>query len=366
MKLLSLYEQSGVSITRGDAFAQTISERTAPSARNGVTPSARNGTTPRARRGVLALPLNFAAAVDFAALDYADPVMLLASDGVGTKLLLAEEAIARGWGDAATIRQGIGQDLVAMCANDVLCHGGQMHWFLDYYATGRLDPAAAAQVIDGIVQACETCEAALVGGETAEMPGMYAPDHYDLAGFAVGAVDRARMLQPQKYLAVEDRILGFPSAGFHSNGFSLVRHVLKEQADAPEFVQKALAPTRLYWPLLKTYLGSNEASPIKGLAHITGGGLAGNVQRLFPEHLAANLRVTRSSIPEVFTTLQDWGGIPNPDMLQTFNMGIGMVAIVAPDHPLCQHEEAIALGTVIPKPATLSGEAVLAFIDETS
>ncbi|MCH9780170.1 MAG: phosphoribosylformylglycinamidine cyclo-ligase [Alphaproteobacteria bacterium] len=330
------YAESGVNLEKGEAFVQAIEAKAAQNLATlrdgaGHRGGAVGGVAPRIVPPLKTL-LNFAAALDVPSLGYDHPVLLVGTDGVGTKILLAEQAIAAGLGDPHTIRHNIGIDLVAMCVNDLLCHGGQAHWFSDYFATGTLDRGVAEAVIDGIVEGCRQADCLLVGGETAEMPGMYDKNHYDLGGFAIGAVEKEHQLEPHRRLVAGDRVIGLASSGFHSNGFSLVRHVLASrslQTDA-DFVLPALAPTRIYWPLLKETLAKQQgASPvIKGLAHITGGGIAGNLVRLFPEHLVADLCLSRSMIPSVFQSLQEWGNIADDEMLRAFNMGVGMIAIV--------------------------------------
>jgi phosphoribosylformylglycinamidine cyclo-ligase len=254
-------------------------------------------------------------------------VLVSGTDGVGTKLMLA---FATGHHDT------IGIDLVAMCANDVLAQGAEPLFFLDYFATGELDAGVAEAVIAGIAEGCRRAGCALIGGETAEMPGMYAPGHYDLAGFVVGAVERDSILPRHSDMVADDVLIALPATGPHSNGYSLIRKVVERTGlgwDVPApFAEETLlgeallTPTGLYarplMPLLKAGL-------IKGVAHITGGGLPGNVPRMLPEGLRAGIDATSWSRPAVFDWLQREGRISEADMQATFNLGVGMVCAVA-------------------------------------
>jgi phosphoribosylformylglycinamidine cyclo-ligase len=256
---------------------------------------------------------------------YSDPVLVSGTDGVGTKLLVAQQL-----GRHSTI----GIDLVAMCVNDIAVMGAEPLFFLDYYATGKLDVDAAEQVIAGIARACEQSGCALLGGETAEMPGMYGPGHYDLAGFAVGVVERDRLLDGSK-VGAGDRLVGIPSSGLHSNGFSLVRKVLIDSgaydlaADpgglGRPLGEELLEPTRLYPRLM---LGTCEAWDVHGAAHITGGGLPGNVPRLLPDACKAVMWRGSWPVAPIFALLQRAGGLTETEMLRTFNCGLGLVLSV--------------------------------------
>ncbi len=256
---------------------------------------------------------------------YRDPILVSGTDGVGTKLLVAQAAARHG---------SIGIDLVAMCVNDIAVTGAEPLFFLDYFATGRLDPDAAEQVVAGIGRGCQQAGCALLGGETAEMPGMYAPGHYDLAGFAVGVVERDALLDGSAVRA-GDALIGLPSSGLHSNGYSLVRKVLLEDAglsldEAPSELGRPLAdvllePTRIYVRLL---LDSRSAWQLRAAAHITGGGLPGNVPRVIPEGLGAVMRRGSWPVPPIFPLLQRLGKLSEDDMLRTFNCGLGMVLVV--------------------------------------
>lgn len=276
------------------------------------------------------------------------PVLLAATDGVGTKLLLAKEL---------GIHDTIGIDLVAMVANDLLADGARPLFFLDYMAIDRLDVELATAVVAGIAQGCKQAGLALIGGETAEMPGMYPAGHYDLAGFAVGMASKPHLLPSG--VTVGDVLIGLPSSGVHSNGFSLVRKLLKETnmgaaplSDGRDVRAALLAPTRIY---TEAMLPLVAAGVIHGAAHITGGGFTDNVPRMLPETLAAELDATSWDWPELFTRLQAAGDLPLDVMRQTFNLGIGMVLAVAEaDVPqvLAACPDAIQIGQVIERTAT--------------
>ncbi len=257
---------------------------------------------------------------------YEEPVLVTGTDGVGTKLRLAIDH---------NRHSGIGQDLVAMCVNDVLVTGAEPFLFLDYYATGALDVDAAAKVIEGIAAGCEAAGCALIGGETAEMPGMYAPGDFDLAGFAVGAMERGGSLP--KDVTEGDVLLGLASDGVHSNGYSLVRRIVEQSglawhADCPwgtgTLGEALLTPTRLY---VKGAVKAVRQDAVHALAHITGGGLTENVPRALPDGLRADIDLNAWTLPPVFQWLANEGGMAEAEMLKTFNAGIGMVAICPPD-----------------------------------
>ncbi len=262
-----------------------------------------------------------------------DPVLVSGTDGVGTKLLVAIEADAH---------STIGQDLVAMCVNDILTSGARPLFFLDYFASGRLDPQRMATVVEGIALACEKSGCALIGGETAELPGMYAPRHYDLAGFAVGAVERKKLIDG-KAVDVGDTIIGLASSGVHSNGYSLARKVLFERmskklddvlVDKLTVAQVLLVPTRLYVRPILDLLGAVD---VKAMAHITGGGLPLNLTRSFAPRTAALVDERRWPEPPIFDVLRQGGPIEGAEMRRTFNCGIGFCVVVG------QHDEARAL-----------------------
>jgi phosphoribosylformylglycinamidine cyclo-ligase len=249
---------------------------------------------------------------------YREPVLVTGTDGVGTKLKLAIDFDRH---------DTVGQDLVAMCVNDVLVTGAEPFLFLDYYATGRLDVDVAERVIKGIARGCEIAGCALVGGETAEMPGFYASGDYDLAGFCIGVVERAGIIDGAR-LAAGDVLIGLASSGPHSNGYSLIRRVLETTGTQPDAapLDALLAPTRIY---ARSVLGLLEQIPVHGMAHITGGGILENLPRMFrDDRLAARLDLHSWARPDVFAWLQQAGNIAEDEMLRTFNCGIGFVIAV--------------------------------------
>ena len=263
---------------------------------------------------------------DLAATGYRNPVLVASTDGVGTKLKVAL---------AAGLHDGVGIDLVAMCVNDIVVQGAEPLFFLDYFATGRLNPARAEAVIAGIAKGCRIAGCALIGGETAEMPGMYAEEDYDLAGFAVGAVERGQALTGAA-IRSGDVVLGLASSGVHSNGYSLVRRIVADSgldyvAMAP-FADMSLGaalvtPTRIY---VKPCLAAHKGGLLRGLAHITGGGLIENIPRILPDGLGVRLDAAAWTLPPVFRWLAAAGRIAPFELARTFNCGIGMVAVVAP------------------------------------
>ncbi len=303
------YKDAGVDIDAGDALV----ERIKPLAKKTM------------REGVLAGIGGFGALFEVPK-RYKEPVLVSGTDGVGTKLKLAFE-----W----QMHDTVGIDLVAMSVNDVLVQGAEPLFFLDYFACGKLDVDTAAAVVGGIAKGCELSGCALIGGETAEMPGMYPAGEYDLAGFAVGAVEKSKILTGQNVQA-GDVVLGLSSSGVHSNGFSLVRKVIERAgADTPTtldgqpFKQAIMAPTRLY---VKSVLAALAQHPIKALAHITGGGLLENIPRVLPDGLAAHLRLGSWPRSELFAWLQTTAGIDDIEMNRTFNNGIGMVVVIDAAH----------------------------------
>ncbi|GMT48918.1 MAG: phosphoribosylformylglycinamidine cyclo-ligase [bacterium] len=258
---------------------------------------------------------------------YHEPVLVSGTDGVGTKLKIAFEA---------DIHNTIGIDLVAMCVNDIICSGAEPLFFLDYISCGKLYPEKVSQIVEGISEGCQQAGASLIGGETAEMPGLYSESEYDLAGFAVGVVDKKNIIDGSA-IQKGDQILGLPSSGFHSNGYSLIRQILFTKHDyrldqvIDEFKcplkDLLLSPTQIYYSSIKDILKSN--TQIKGLAHITGGGLYGNTIRIIPEGL--DIRLSKREIPELFRWIQRLGEVSDDEMSRVFNLGIGMVVIVPPD-----------------------------------
>ena len=300
------YKDAGVDIDAGDALV----ERIKPLAKKTM------------REGVLAGIGGFGALFEVPK-RYKEPVLVSGTDGVGTKLKLAFE-----W----QMHDTVGIDLVAMSVNDVLVQGAEPLFFLDYFACGKLDVDTAAAVIGGIAKGCELSGCALIGGETAEMPGMYTAGEYDLAGFAVGAVEKSKILTGQNVQA-GDVVLGLSSSGVHSNGFSLVRKVIERAGantpatlDGQPFKQAIMTPTRLY---VKSVLAALANHPIKALAHITGGGLLENIPRVLPDGLAAHLQHGSWPRSELFGWLQTTAGIDDIEMNRTFNNGIGMVVVIA-------------------------------------
>ncbi len=261
--------------------------------------------------------------------DYEDPVLVAATDGVGTKLRLAFKT---------GIYDTIGQDLVAMCVNDVICQGAQPLFFLDYLATGKLDPGQVEEIIKGVASACKEADCVLLGGETAEMPGFYPPGEFDVAGFCVGGVERKNVVDG-KGITENDVVVGIASSGIHSNGYSLVRKVLLKDEDGkynlddkPEGINRALGeellePTKIYAKPIKTIM--DEGINIKGMANITGGGLPENVSRILPHGLGAFLDDTSWEVPAVFDLIQKEGNVSKAEMRRTFNMGIGFILILA-------------------------------------
>jgi phosphoribosylformylglycinamidine cyclo-ligase len=290
------YRDAGVDIDEGDALVEAIK----PYARRTMRPE------------VLAGIGGFGALCEIPK-KYRRPVLVSGTDGVGTKLKLAFE---HGRHDT------VGIDLVAMSVNDVLVQGAEPLFFLDYFACGKLERTVAAEVVKGIARGCEMAGCALIGGETAEMPGMYPQGEYDLAGFCVGVVEKERILDGRA-IAPGDAILGLASSGPHSNGYSLIRKIAQR---APAVPFDLLEPTRIY---VKPILRLLEAVPLKGLAHITGGGVSGNVPRILPPGTRAVIRKAAWPRPPVFQWLQQAGGVAEDEMFRVFNCGIGMVAIVA-------------------------------------
>jgi phosphoribosylformylglycinamidine cyclo-ligase len=291
------YRDAGVDIDAGDALVEAIK----PFAKRTLRPEVLGGIG------------GFGALCELPK-KYREPVLVSGTDGVGTKLKLAF-SLAR--------HDTIGIDLVAMSVNDVLVQGAEPLFFLDYFACGKLEVGIAAEVVKGIARGCELAGCALIGGETAEMPGMYPRGEYDLAGFCVGVVERSRILDGRAIRA-GDTILGLASSGAHSNGYSLIRKILERGARPPFDL---LAPTRIY---VKPVLALLDAVPVKGLAHITGGGITGNVPRILPGGTRAAIRKAAWPRPELFQWLQREGNVAEDEMFRVFNCGIGMAVVVAP------------------------------------
>jgi phosphoribosylformylglycinamidine cyclo-ligase len=307
------YRESGVDIDAGNALVEAIKPLAGATRRPGADVDLGG----------------FGALFDLKRAGFKDPILVAANDGVGTKLKIAIDT-----GQHATI----GIDLVAMCVNDLLAQGAEPLFFLDYFACGKLDVATARSVIAGIAEGCRQAGCALIGGETAEMPGMYAEKDYDLAGFAVGAVERGALL-PRSDIAAGDVLIGLASSGVHSNGYSLVRRLVAEekldwQRPAPFAQQRSLAeallePTRIY---VKPVLAAlRETNAIKALAHITGGGLSENLPRVLPDGLAAHVDLAKWTAPVVFGWLKRVANLDDEEMLRTFNCGVGLILVAAAD-----------------------------------
>ncbi|AXF57525.1 phosphoribosylformylglycinamidine cyclo-ligase [Salicibibacter kimchii] len=298
------------------------------------------------RSGVLGALGGFGGTFDLSALEYKAPVLVSGTDGVGTKLLLAF---------AAAQHDTIGEDAVAMCVNDILVQGAEPLYFLDYIAAGKTDPARMEAIVKGVSNGCRQAGCALIGGETAEMPGMYDEHEYDVAGFVVGVVEKDALITGDE-VQVGDRLIGLPSTGVHSNGFSLVRKIIKDKGldlqktyapmEGVPLGEALLTPTKIYAQHIQALL---SALPVSGMAHITGGGLLENVPRMLPEGLGANIDPVHWEHPDIFSFLQQQGKLSDMDMYSTFNMGIGYVIAVRPE----REEEALgilpdarAIGTV--------------------
>jgi phosphoribosylformylglycinamidine cyclo-ligase len=320
------YKQAGVDIDAGNALVEAIK------------PAVRSTRRPGADGEIG----GFGGLFDLKAAGFTDPVLVAANDGVGTKLKIAIET-----GNHATI----GQDLVAMCVNDIIVQGAEPLFFLDYLATGKLDVAQATAIVTGIAEGCRIAGCALIGGETAEMPGMYHGNDYDLAGFAVGAAERGTLL-PRPDIAEGDVLVAIASSGVHSNGYSLVRKIVELSglawaADAPfapgqSLSEALLTPTRIYVKPLLAALKSGIA--IKALAHITGGGFIDNIPRVLPDHLAAHVDLAAVTVPRVFGWMSKVGGMSEREMLRTFNCGVGMLVAVAPEDAARLVEQLTATG----------------------
>lgn len=333
------YRDAGVDIDKGDALVERIKPLAAKTTRAGVL-GGLGGFG-----GLFALDKK-----------YREPVLVSGTDGVGTKLKLAFQMQRH---------HTIGVDLVAMCVNDILVQGAEPLFFLDYFACGKLDVDTAADVIKGIAQGCEQAGCALLGGETAEMPGMYAPQEYDLAGFAVGVVEKDKLIDGRAIVA-GDVVLGLASSGVHSNGYSLVRKILETTgADLNQpFAETTLGlalltPTKIYVRSVLTLL---KIVPVKGLAHITGGGLTENIPRMVPENLSAAIKISACPRPALFEWIQQHGRIQEEEMLRTFNCGIGMALVVAPEDKDAARaslagsgEQVWEIGRIIPRATTGAG-----------
>ncbi len=330
------YADAGVDIDAGNALVDRIK------------PAAKRTN----RSGVMSGLGGFGALFDLKAAGYKDPVLVGATDGVGTKLRIAIDT---------GVVDGVGIDLVAMCVNDLICQGAEPLFFLDYFATGKLDTDTAARIIEGIAEGCVQSGCALIGGETAEMPGMYPDGDFDLAGFSVGAMERGAALP--EGVEQGDVLLGLASNGVHSNGYSLVRKLVEMsglgwEEESPfgggTLGEALLTPTRLY---VKPALQAIRAGGVRALAHITGGGLTENLPRVLPEGLGAEIDLSAWDLPPVFKWMAETGGIAGSEMLKTFNCGIGMIVVCAADQAddlttlLAEAGESVArIGTVTAAP----------------
>ena len=325
------YRDAGVDIDRGNRLV----ERIKPLARRTHRPGVVSGLG--GFGGLFELPVD----------RYRRPVLVSGTDGVGTKLRLAIDA---------GLHAGVGIDLVAMCANDVIVQGAEPLYFLDYYATGKLDEALAYQVIQSIARGCEMAGMALIGGETAEMPGMYAGDDYDLAGFCVGVVEHDAIIDGRD-VTPGDKLLGLASSGPHANGFSLIRRILTDSGasldmpmDGRTLIEALLEPTRIY---VTSILALLQSVPVKAIAHITGGGLSENIPRVLPAGTRARLDASAWQLPEIFRWIEDSSGLEIDELRHTFNCGIGMILCVAEEHVTAagdvlqrQGEEVWTIGTI--------------------
>ncbi|KNG92789.1 phosphoribosylformylglycinamidine cyclo-ligase [Pseudaestuariivita atlantica] len=332
------YAEAGVDIDAGNALV----ERIKPAAKRTMRP------------GVMAGLGGFGGLFDLKAAGFTDPVLVAATDGVGTKLRIAIDTGHVG---------GVGIDLVAMCVNDLVCQGAEPLFFLDYFATGALDVDRATAIVEGIAEGCVRSGCALIGGETAEMPGMYEGADFDLAGFAVGAMERGTALPAG--VGEGDVLLGLTSDGVHSNGYSLVRRIVEMSGlgwDAASpfgdgtLGEALLTPTRLY---VKPALAAIKTGGVHGLAHITGGGITENLPRVLPDALGAEVDLTAWKLPPVFRWLAEVGGVEEAEMLKTFNAGIGMIVVAA-----ASEAEAVAVAlheageTVVPLGRVVEGKGV--------
>jgi phosphoribosylformylglycinamidine cyclo-ligase len=330
------YADAGVDIDAGNALVERIK------------PAAKRTNRP----GVMSGLGGFGALFDLKGAGYTDPILVAATDGVGTKLRIAI--------DTGNV-DNVGVDLVAMCVNDLVCQGAEPLFFLDYFATGKLETETAARIIEGIARGCEGAGCALIGGETAEMPGMYPAGDFDLAGFAVGAMERGQELP--RDVAAGDVLLGLGSDGVHSNGYSLVRKLVEMSGlgwgdacpwGAATLGETLLTPTRLY---VKPALEAVRAGGVHALAHITGGGLTENLPRVLPEGCGARIDLDAWTLPDVFRWMAGVGGMAEAEMLKTFNCGIGMILVVAPDRADALAELLSQAGESVARMGHVTGDA---------
>ena len=319
------YKDSGVDITKGNQLIEKIK----PIAKSTMRP------------GVLAGLGGFGAMFEIPLDQYKNPVLISGTDGVGTKLMVAE---------MLKKHDTIGIDLVAMCVNDLIVQGAEPLFFLDYYATGSLNPDIATSVIEGIGEGCRQSGCSLIGGETAEMPGMYNGEEYDLAGFCVGIVEKNKIIDGSK-VNEGDHIIGLGSSGPHSNGYSLIRKVLEQTTPTPKQLESLIEPTKIY---VQSILSLINTLPVHAISHITGGGLLENIPRVLPSYLAAKLDSTSWIQPEIFKWIQNHGNIESSEMYRVLNCGVGMVVII----PKNFSDEAIKHLNACGEEAWLIGEVV--------
>ena len=319
------YKDSGVDITKGNQLIEKIK----PIAKSTL------------RQGVLAGLGGFGAMFEIPIDRYKNPVLISGTDGVGTKLMVAE---------MLNKHNTIGIDLVAMCVNDLIVQGAEPLFFLDYYATGSLNEDVATSVISGIGEGCIQSGCALIGGETAEMPGMYKGEEYDLAGFCVGIVEKNKIIDGSK-VSAGDQLIALGSSGPHSNGYSLIRKVLEKSKPSSSQLNSLIEPTKIY---VKSILSLIQNLPVHAISHITGGGLLENIPRVLPKHLAANLDQNSWELPQIFKWLQSEGNIDTMEMYRVLNCGVGMVVIV----PKALSGEAIKILKSCGENAWLIGEVI--------
>ena len=319
------YKDSGVDITKGNQLIEKIK----PIAKSTIRP------------GVLAGLGGFGAMFEIPLDKYKNPVLISGTDGVGTKLKVAE---------MLKKHDTIGIDLVAMCVNDLIVQGAEPLFFLDYFATGSLNPEIATSVIEGIGEGCRQSGCALIGGETAEMPGMYSGEDYDLAGFCVGIVEKDRIIDGTM-VSEGDHIVALGSSGPHSNGYSLIRKVIEKSAPTPDQLNLLIEPTRIY---VRSILSLLNTLPVHAISHITGGGLLENIPRVMPSHLSARLDSTSWTQPEIFQWIQNQGNIDSAEMYRVLNCGVGMVVVISKE----SSNEAINHLNACGEKAWLIGEVV--------
>ncbi len=305
---MTTYKDAGVDVQATDALVNDISSLSKSTARKGSVDSIGG----------------FGGIFDLKECGYNDPLLVSGADGIGTKILLGIET---------NKLDGLGFDLVGMCLNDILCHGADPLFFLDYYASSKVDKTSFLKIIKSITEACKQNNCSLIGGETAEMPGLYMKKDFDFAGFCVGAVERDNLLPKHSLMKKDDLLFGINSSGFHSNGYSLIRKIIKDQniqlSKVPAFKSNydsigdaLMAPTVLYYPFLKDLIKSQL---ITGISHITGGGVIGNIPRMLPKHLNATIHKDKINPNAIFEWLQKIGNISDTEMLKTFNCGLGVV-----------------------------------------